>query len=132
MRVDECRPAVDHLDVVARQRVTHNLDLALDDAADMPHELLHRGPTMRAELVRGFESGSGIGAADRLAKGLRGDRPGLDADAPDTPLLFHHGHPLPELRGLDGGPLSGRTAADADQVNVEATLRHDDCLSCAA
>jgi len=111
-------------DVVARQRVADDLDLALDDPHHVPHELLHRGPAMRAELVRGFEAGPEW-RGGRFAKGLRGDRPGLDANAPDAPLLFDHGDPLPSLEAwmaarCPAGPLPMQIKSTSNRLSASS------------
>src|SRR5262249_46141727 len=124
MRIDERGPAVNHFDVVPGQCVPDDLDLALDDAPHVADQLLHRGPEVRPEMTRGFDAGGGIIPADRLAKGFRRNRAGLDAHPPDAPLFFDDSDPLAELRSLNGGPLPGRSAADADEVDVIRALGH--------
>src|SRR5262249_53292857 len=111
-------------DVVAREGIPHDLDFPLDDVPHVTDKLLHRRPEVRPELGGRIDAGSGIVLADRLAKSLRGNRSGLDADPADAALLLDDGDFFSELRRLNGGSLAGRPAADADQIHVVLTLRH--------
>ena len=116
-------PAKD-LDVVARQVLLDHGELALDDALHVPHELLHGRPLPGPELLVRLQPGAGVAALYRLAERLGGDGAALDADAADDLLLLDDGHPLAQLGRLDGGPLAGGPAADADEVVVVVVVAH--------
>jgi len=64
---------------------------------------------------------------NRLAHRLAGNGSGVDADAADHGLLFHHGHCFPDFRGLNGGSLP--TGAGADDYKIKRShLRNPEFL----
>jgi hypothetical protein len=50
---------------------------------------------------------------DGFAKRLARNGAQIKAGTSHAGTFFHHGHPFPELGGLDRSALTGRTAADA-------------------
>ena len=51
MGIDERGAPAQHLDVVAGQRIAHHAHFALDDPADMPDQLLHRGRVLARSVA---------------------------------------------------------------------------------
>src|SRR5215468_10282297 len=112
--------ASDHRDVVAPELVVEHVDLPAHDVAD-PYEELLRGRTSADGRRRSH-------GPHRLAERLARNRPRLDADSADAPVLLDDRDVLPELRGLDRGALACRPAPNRHEVEVEgvahgATLR---------
>ena len=105
-------------------------DLALDDARDVADQLRHAGAPAVAVGVLAVEPGARVDAPDRFAEGLRGDGARVDAHAADGPLALDDGDAFAQLGGLDGGALSGGTAADADEI--ELRVAHGPVRSCGA
>ena len=123
--VDERSDPANHLDVVARQVLLDDEELALDDPLHVSDQLIHGGARAGPELLGRLQAGTGIAAPHRLAEGLGRDGSRLDADAADHLLLFDDRHLPAQLGGLDGGALAGRTAADADEVIGVAVRAHN-------
>ena len=112
--VERAAPGHD-FDVVALERALDGVTLALDDAADVRHQLGHRW-TRGDGAARGFDSRARIDATHGFAKRLRGNRARLDTHAADALLPLDDGDALAKLCGLDGRPLAGGSAPDADQI----------------
>ena len=118
VRVFEGGAAVHEAHVVARHHVVHHVDFALDDARDVGDQLRHAGAPALAVSVLGRRAWG----ASRRGGPLRGtssrDGARVDAHAADSPLAFDDGDAFAQLGGLDGGALSGGTAADADEIEL--------------
>ena len=54
----------------------------------------------------------------RFAEGLGGKGAGMDADTADYGVLFDNGGFLTEFAGLNGGPISGRTGANYNDIEL--------------
>src|SRR5262249_24356401 len=120
MRVYKFRPAVYQCDIVARQGVMDDPDLALDDTADMANQLLHGGarPGRVGEWIGEFKTRPRVYAADRLSESFRRDGAGFDANTTGELLFFYDCNFFSELGSLNGRPLSGRTATDANKIII--------------
>ena len=100
-----------------------HVDLVADDVVDTKEQVAHRDVLLHG--VRGaIDPALPVSreAERRLAERLARDRAGVDAHAADDRALLDNRDPLVELRALDGGPMSGWTRADDEQIVV--VLRH--------
>jgi len=122
VRVDETCDSVDDVDVIPRELVADDVDLAFDHLAGPEPEILHGDVFLEpvAVSVDGPLADAGE-VDDGLAEGLRRDRPAVDGDATDRPPLDDRGAPA-ELRSLDGRLLPGRARADGEEVVVVAVF----------
>jgi hypothetical protein len=118
--VDELGLAVDEPDVVAAELLAHDRGLGGDDARgpihELPQHLVLGG--LHARRVEHVERPLGQLLDDRLAQGLRRDRPGVDRDAAEAVPPLDHGDPLAELRGLDRRLLAARPGAHDDEIDL--------------
>ena len=86
MRVDETCDSVDDVDVIPRELVANDVDLALDDVAGPEPEILDGDVFLEPVAVSVDGSLADPGEVDdRLAEGLRRDRPAVYGDAADRP-----------------------------------------------
>src|SRR5215471_14157812 len=118
MRLNKGRHTMHQVDAVPSERIADDVYFALHHAPDVAEEMWHSGTRARdigiyLHLVKLGLDGQ---TAHRLAKGLRGNGPGFDADATDTLLFFDHDSFFPQLRGLNRGPLSGWATANANEI----------------
>src|SRR5712691_3030445 len=123
MRLHKGRQPMHQVDVITSKRIADDMHFALHHTPDVADEMRHRGTRARdiGICVSPVEVWLGIQTTYRLAKGLRGNRPGFDTDAADTLLFFDHGSLFPQLRGLNRRPLSPWTTANANEIVLVAS-----------
>jgi hypothetical protein len=123
VRIDEIALSREHRHIVAPQLVLDDLLLDADRLGDAPEELFRSRTRAVASPLALVEPALSRGreVENRLAKRLARDRPGVDANPADVMTFLDDGGLLPELGRLNRRALSGRTAADADEIEV---VRH--------
>src|ERR1043166_266782 len=122
MGIPERGLAAKHVDVIARQLAGDHRPLARDHRGD-PFEQLGGRRAHRAQ-----RRGAGLPGPDpqhRFAERLARDGAGVDARTAERAAPLDHRDAFGELRGLDGAPLPGGAAPDAQQVVVERVALHD-------
>src|SRR5215468_10409267 len=109
---------VHQFDVITSESVADDMHFTLYHTSNVAEKLRHSGTYTRGIhlWVSAVEMWLGVQRAYRLAKGLGGNRPGFDADAADTLLLFDHHSFFPQLRGLNRCPLSRWTTANTNEI----------------
>src|SRR5262249_24686548 len=110
MWLDKGGETMHQMDVIGSKPIGDDLHFALHHASNVADQLWHSGTYTRGIYiwVSAVEVWLGVQTAYRLAKSLGGNRPGFDADAADTLLLFDYCSFFSQLRGLNRGPLSRR------------------------
>ncbi len=98
------------LDVVARQLRLDHVHLGLDHVLDPEGQIRH-GDLFLDAIVDAVDVLVVVAGQvqDGLAKGLAGNRAGVDANSPNHLPPLDERHALAHLRALDGRALSGRT-----------------------
>ncbi len=128
MSIRERSRAMEQLYVVAAQLVLQHRGFVFDHAVHAKIQIAHRdvffGVVICAVKRLVVKTGK---MQNRLAHRLAGNGSGVDADAADHGLLFHHGHGFPDFRGLNGGSLP--TGAGADDYEIKRShLRNPELL----
>jgi hypothetical protein len=112
VRIDERGEAVEDRDAVSPQLVLDHGTLAREDVVHAREQLPH------ARRARAPHPEHG------LAEGLARDRPGVEADAAEDAAPLDDGDVAAELCGLHRRALAGRTAPQADEIEVERQVGH--------
>src|SRR6266436_6752140 len=128
MRIRERSRAMEQLYVVAAQLVLQHRGFVFDHAIHAKIQIAHRdvffGVVICAVKRLVVKTGK---MQNRLAHRLAGNGSGVDADAADHGLLFHHGHCFSDFRGLNRGSLP--TGAGADDYEIKRShLRNPELL----
>ena len=120
VRIEERGGSRQDANAIAPHLIADDLDLPLDDVVAAHHEVRHRDGLFEA-VPRAVEPALLVAAQieDRLAEGLRGDRPRVDADPADDLALLADRDPFAELRRLHRRPLPRRPRSDDEHVEFE-------------
>ena len=117
MRVNKMGGAEHGLDPVSGKLMLKDIDLVIEGHLQPAHQIRSRDILLDA-VCASVEAALPIAGEIEhgLAQRLRRDRAGMNRNAADPATLLDDENRLADLGGLNGGPATGGTAADDDQI----------------